>query len=70
MKLDAGQKNLLRLCKEEADAEGWAKISATIYPHFVKMIPPELVEMEKTEDGGRARLTEQGLDVLFAMQYL
>ena len=71
MKLDAGQKNLLRLCREEADAEGWAKMSEVVYLHFVKMIPAELVEIERIEgDGGRVRLTEDGKQVLFAMAFL
>ena len=54
-----------------ADEEGWARVSKAVMPLMLKM-PFELVEVESVgEDGnGRARLTDEGHDVLSAMAWV
>lgn len=61
-KLDAGQRNLIRLIRKGQDAEGWAKVSKIVLPLAKEKIPAELAEIEGPfEDGsGRARLTDRG----------
>lgn len=68
-KLDAGQKNLLRLVRQGANQEGWAPVSAQVFPLFDKTMPRELVELEPVgaEGRGRARLTDEGTSLLDAM---
>lgn len=76
-KLDAGQKHflnlilILNLILKGADEEGWARVSKAVMPLMLKM-PFELVEVESVgEDGnGRARLTDEGHDVLSAMAWV
>jgi hypothetical protein len=71
-KLDAGQKHLLRLVRKGAEADGWAPVSATVYPHAKTALPHELATLEPVgEDGrGRARLTPAGEALLDAMEWL
>lgn len=69
-KLKAQHKHIMRLIDRDADEAGWAKVSESLYPTLSKNMPPELIEFEKLNKGGRARLTEQGRDVLDAMQWL
>jgi hypothetical protein len=71
-KLDAGQKHMLRLVMMEADAEGWAPVSAPVFPLIAKTMPPELVELEAVGDEGRgrARLTDAGANIMDAMAWL
>ena len=70
-KLDAGQKHLLNLVVKGADSEGWAPVSAPVFPLIEKM-PRELVELEAVGDEGRgrARLTEAGANLMNAMAWL
>lgn len=72
IKLDAGQKNLLRLVRKGANADGWAPVSAIVYPHAKKVLPPELATLEPvgTDGRGRARLTTDGESLLDAMEWL
>ena len=70
MKLDNGQKHILRLIARDCDDEGWTAVSEALYPHLSKNMPSELVEFEKLEIGGRARLTEEGHNVINAMKWL
>lgn len=56
-------KHLMRLIIKGRDSEGWAKVSSAVAP-LMKNLPPELVELDLTEDGGRARLTQNGETVL------
>jgi hypothetical protein len=69
-KLDGGQKHFLRLiAKEGEQPDGWAKVSAAVYPLMMQM-PAELVEHEETGEGrGRARLTSEGKSVLYAEEW-
>lgn len=71
-KLDSGQKNFLRLIEKGSDEDGWALVSATLFPITQKTMPPALVELERVGDEGRgrARLTEQGRNLLAAMAWL
>ena len=71
MKLDAGQKNLLGLIIKEADVGGWASVSSSVFPLVVK-IPHELVETEAIgkKGRGRVRLTDEGKNLMAAMEWL
>jgi hypothetical protein len=71
-KLSAGQKHMLRLIVKDADAEGWAPVSAQVMPVVREMLPPELVMHESvgTEGRGRAKLTPVGESLLAAMEWL
>lgn len=67
-KLDAGEIRILKLIRKEADAEGWAHVSAAVMPKMREM-PRELVVSEYVPSdfspgSGRARLTEEGKKVL------
>ena len=70
-KLDAGQKHFLILVVNGADSEGWAPVSAPVFPLIEKM-PRELVDLECVGDEGRgrARLTEEGTNLMAAMAWL
>jgi hypothetical protein len=62
--LDNGAKHLMRLVKKDRKEDGWATVSATVWP-VVDTLPVELVEREQFPDGsGRARLTTAGETVL------
>lgn len=57
--LDPGTKHILRLIQRDKDAEGWTKVSRTLWPWILKL-PIELVETQAREEGGVAKLTERG----------
>lgn len=69
-KLEPQHKRVIELIVRDRDAEGWASISALLFPVISQNMPSELVEFEKLEKGGRARLTAQGESVLDAMAWL
>jgi len=69
IKLNAGQKHLLRLIVKDADAEGWTRISKTVFPVLQEM-PSELIDLEWVNDEGRARLTPKGQSIIDAMAWL
>lgn len=71
-KLDAGQKHLLRLVMKDADTDGWTPVSAQVFPLLSKAMPHDLVEMEAVGDEGRgrARLTDEGTNLIAAMAWL
>lgn len=70
-KLTDGQKSLLRLVIQGAGMDGWAPVSARVYPLLDKQMPRELIELESLEDGrGRARLTDAGQHLIDAMAWL
>jgi hypothetical protein len=60
-KLDAGQKHMLRLVVEGADSDGWAPVSAPVFP-LLETMQDGLIELERVGDEGRgrARLISQG----------
>lgn len=69
-KLTAGELHLLKLIRRDADVDGWAPISAAVYP-LVHPLPRRLIECLPFADGtGSARLTEEGRGVLNAMVWL
>lgn len=63
--LDSRHRNLLRLIERSAGIDGWAPVSAKVYP-LLSCLPPELATVEPvgTEGRGRASLTEIGRTVL------
>lgn len=63
MKLDTGDRHLMRLATRDAGADGWATVSAVVWPKIEKL-PDELVERQSTDDGGLVRLTSEGHAVL------
>jgi len=69
-KLDMHHKHILKLIARDRDEDGWAFVSETLYPHLSKGMPAELVQFEKLEQGGRARLTDEGQNVINAMEWL
>ena len=71
-KLGSGQKHFLRLIqKGQQCLDGWAPVSAAVYPVVQKTMPTELVDHAPTEDGrGRARLAQEGQSLLDAMSWL
>ena len=71
VKLSAGQKHLLRLAFEGIEADGWAPVSAQVYPLMEKM-PNDLVVLERVGDEGwgRMRLTPLGNNIIDAFPWL
>lgn len=69
-KINEGQKHILRLIQHDADSTGWAPVSDVLIEFLTKYMPGELAEFERLEEGGRARLTEQGNNLLVAMEWL
>ena len=71
VKLDAGQKHLMRLLVQGADLEGWAPVSAQVFP-LMEKLPSALVVLERVGDDGlgRACLTTRGASVIDAMAWL
>ena len=70
-KLSSGQKHLLKLVMDDADAEGWTPVSKPVFP-LIEKLPSELVNLESVgnEGKGRAKLTEEGVAVMAAMAWL
>lgn len=65
MKLDSGSLHLMRLAiKGTKDGDGWAKVSAVVWPSVVKL-PDDLVEKRPSDEGGHVRLTVSGEAVVF-----
>lgn len=69
MKLDSGKIHLLNLVVIGKGLDGWTPVSAPVFP-LIKNMPRELVELEATEVGGRARLTREGNNLIAAMEWL
>jgi len=69
-KLDAGQKHMLKIIHRDADDDGWTEVSEQLFPVLLKTMPKELVTFEKLQDGGRAKLTDEGNNVVSAMAWL
>lgn len=70
MKLTDGQKHILRLIQRDKEEDGWASVSEQLCKSISTALPAELATFEKTESGGRIRLTEQGHAIVFSMEYL
>ena len=65
MELDSGQKHFLRLAQAEGGKapDGWAKVSAAVWP-LMESLPSDLIELKPSNDGGFARITDQGSAIL------
>lgn len=65
MKLDHGQLHIMRLAQRGKSADGWARVSALVWP-LLATVPKELVELkqEPGDDGGFCKLTPEGETVL------
>lgn len=63
---------MLWLVMKGADADGWAPVSAQVFPLIADRVPTELVELEAVGDEGRgrARLTDAGVNLMDAMLWL
>lgn len=70
MKLKDEHKHILRLISRDADKDGWAVVGSKLYPVLSKNMPEELVTFEMVGDAGRARLTDEGINVIRAMAWL
>ena len=72
--LDHKQLHLIRLVAKGVQHDGWTPVSTVLVPVVQEFIPVLFVELEKdprtVEDKWRARLTEQGKQLYWAMQYL
>ncbi len=70
-KLTAGQRHLLLLIEKDKNSEGWTKVSGMLMKTVESLAPKPLVELEPLQDGGgRARLTQEGAEVVNAMKWL
>lgn len=69
-KLEIQHKHIMKLIDRDKDAEGWTKVSEQLYPVLSENMPSELATFEKLDEGGRARLTEEGQSVINAMKWL
>lgn len=59
MKLLPSELAMLRLAMKGADTEGWARVSAMLWPHFSKL-PADLVVKRPDGNAGHVKLTEGG----------
>lgn len=69
-RLEAQHKHVLKLIERDQDAEGWTKVSEQLFKVLSENMPSELAIFEKLERGGRARLTDEGQNVLNAMEWI
>ena len=68
--LEAQHKHIIRLIARDRGENGWAMVSETLFLTLSANMPKELVEFEKLEKGGRARLTNAGENVFDAMAWI
>lgn len=69
-KLKDEHKHILRLISRDAAQDGWAVVGKQLYPVLSKNMPEKLVTFEMVGDAGRARLTDEGMNVMRAMDWL
>ena len=69
-KLHGGDRRVIKLIARDRDDEGWATVTATLLRVIRDAVPAALVVFEETENGGRARLTDEGEAVARAMPWL
>jgi len=70
IKLDVQHRHVLILIDRDKKEDGWTFVSEQLYKVLSENMPPRLSVFEKLEDGGRARLTEEGKTVLNVMVWL
>ncbi len=65
-KLDSGHKRIMTLIQRDADADGWTKVSNTLFPYIQQNMPSELVILYPALQGGggKAKLSYEGTIVL------
>lgn len=68
-RLQVQHKHIMRLIKRDCDLDGWATVSKVLYPMLKKNMPERLIEFDDS-DGLRAKLTDEGENVLAAMEWL
>lgn len=75
-KLTAGERHILTLIQRDAGLDGWTPVSKVVAPLFTDkkipcgVMPNALCEFEPVGEGGRARLTQLGNNLLEAMLWL
>ncbi len=69
-KLNAGQKHIMRLIARDKRPDGWTTVSKMLSPLMQTALPDTLAEFRATDVGGEMRLTEEGQQVLEAMDWL
>ena len=70
MKLDAGQKHILKLIARDKKEDGWTPVSSFLYKTLSTDIPNELATFEQLEVGGRAKLTDRGIALLESLIWI
>jgi len=69
-KLESQHKHILKLIKRDADKDGWATVSEALFSTLSEVMPKELCVFEKLDNGGRAKLTDEGKSIINAMKWL
>ena len=69
-KLEAQHKHIIKLIDRDSDIDGWAPVSDVLYPHLSQNLPSELVIFDGEAGGYRARLTDEGQNIIKAMAWL
>lgn len=69
MPLEFQQKHIMTIINRDKK-DGWTIVSDELYPVLLKLMPSELVEFSGINGCYKARLTEEGNNVLNAMKWL
>ncbi len=69
-KLNAGQKNILRLIDKDSNSEGWTSVSDILFPHVSTNMPKELIILKGDKGSYQAKLTDEGVSIIHAMNWL
>ena len=69
-KLEHQHKHILRLVDRDSQPDGWTTVSEQLFDVLSKAMPEELATFEKTDEGGRAKLTTEGKNIIEAMAWL
>ena len=70
MKLEAQHKHIMKLIDRDKKQDGWTSVSEQLFDPLSTNMPTELAVFERLEIGGRAKLTDEGNEVLSAMAWL
>lgn len=70
MKLKPEHIHILKLIARDRDKEGWASVSEKLFCMLSETIPSELATFERLDSGGRAKLTDEGQNVINALLWL
>lgn len=69
-KLKIEHKHMLKLIDRETEKDGWTPISDALYPHLLTNMPNELVVFDGTAGSYKAKLTDEGQNIVKAMAWL